>query len=481
MFNHFQEHNLKLKTHECKFFWNEINYLAHHVSKEGVRPSKENLKAVAEFAPPQTYKEIWAFLDLVGHYWQFLKCFTYIAQPLHEHLSGEGASKQSKWVLLLAEARDTFEMLKKACLDASVLVFANFYKPFLLETDTSKLGLGAVLSQKQIDGQYHPEAYASQSLTTHEHNYHSMKQEFLALKWVIGKQFNGYLLWKPFIIRTDNNLLTYVMTMPNLDATQHWLVESLPRFTFSIEYQKGHDNVPAVALRQVTLKVDAKTVKSILDGVTVGMMEKADAHDPVVAKADEEIHKLVQETVILAQAACINLHVKDWVNAQQEDPILKTAIEWISAQKVQDLRNLLGYDANTEEGRAILPRVEEANALPRSPLLSPHCTGICSPKAHWVATMNGCHRDAGHQGQQQTLCLLHYQFWWPGIAFQMQKAISNCERCIQHEGTHAKASMWPIIVTAALELLHIDFTSIEAMMELDQPPNVMNVWFFVTT
>ena len=80
--------------------------------------------------------------------------------------------------MLMAEAMDTFETLKRACLKAPVVAFADFDKPFLLETDTSKLGLGAVLSQKQADGQYHLVTYASQSLTTHEHNYHSMKQEF---------------------------------------------------------------------------------------------------------------------------------------------------------------------------------------------------------------------------------------------------------------------------------------------------------------
>ena len=75
-----------------------------------------------------------------------------------------------------------FEMLNKACLEAPVLAFDDFDKPFLLETDSSKLGLGVVLSQKQLDGQDHPVAYASQSLTIHKHNYHSTKQEFLALK-----------------------------------------------------------------------------------------------------------------------------------------------------------------------------------------------------------------------------------------------------------------------------------------------------------
>ena len=62
VFECFWEHNLKLKPTKCEFFWNEINYLAHHVSKKGVTPSKENVKAVAEFTPPWTYMEIQAFL-----------------------------------------------------------------------------------------------------------------------------------------------------------------------------------------------------------------------------------------------------------------------------------------------------------------------------------------------------------------------------------------------------------------------------------
>ena len=59
------------------------------------------------------------------------------------------------------------------------------------------------------------------------------------------------------------------------------------------------------------------------------------------------------------------------------------------------------------------------------------------------------------------------------MAMQMQKAISSCEWCIQLEGSHTKVPVWLIIVTTPLELLHVDFTSIETMMELDQPPNVV--------
>ena len=84
---------------------------------------------------------------------------------------------------------------------------ADFDNPLLLETDASKLALGAALLQKQSDRQYHPVAYASWSLTIHEHNYHSTKQEFLALKWAITKQFQEYLCYKPFVVKTDNNHL----------------------------------------------------------------------------------------------------------------------------------------------------------------------------------------------------------------------------------------------------------------------------------
>ena len=83
------------------------------------------------------------------------------------------------------------------------------------------------------------------------------------------------------------------------------------------------------ALSWVTSKLNAETVKSILDGVNMGTTERADTHDQAMAKADKEIHKPVQGTVILASAAHVDLHETDWVITQQEDPTLKTTIEWI--------------------------------------------------------------------------------------------------------------------------------------------------------
>ena len=85
-------------------------------------------------------------------------------------------------VSLTAAAEETFHTLKKICVMAPVLAFADLKKPFLLETDASKYGLGTVLQQVQEDGRYHPVAYASCALCGSEANYHSSKIEFLALK-----------------------------------------------------------------------------------------------------------------------------------------------------------------------------------------------------------------------------------------------------------------------------------------------------------
>ena len=106
-------------------------------------------------------------------------------------------------------------------MSSPILAFADYMKDFLLETDASKEGLGVVLSQKQAEGHYHLVAYDSQALTAHEKNYHSTKFEFLALKWAVTEHFKEYLLYQPFLVKTNNNPLTYIMTTPNLDTTGH--------------------------------------------------------------------------------------------------------------------------------------------------------------------------------------------------------------------------------------------------------------------
>ena len=152
VFDHLREHGLKLKPSKCEVFKSEINYLAHYVSQKGVLPSKKNLESIAQCPPPDTYTKVKSFVGLVGHYRCFIKGFAKIAAPLYDLTSGDNKDKKSEHVDLSPKAREAFDRLKAACLQAPILSFPDFNKPFLLETDASGRGLGAVLSQKQADG-----------------------------------------------------------------------------------------------------------------------------------------------------------------------------------------------------------------------------------------------------------------------------------------------------------------------------------------
>ena len=114
VFNWLREYNLKLKLSKCSLFREEINCLAHQVSKQVVQPSDANLKAITECALPKTYMEIHTFFGLLGHYRQFIKGFAWIAQPLNKHLAREGASRKLDWGALSEDALEAFQALKQA-------------------------------------------------------------------------------------------------------------------------------------------------------------------------------------------------------------------------------------------------------------------------------------------------------------------------------------------------------------------------------
>ena len=176
---------------------------------------------------------------MTGFFRRFIKGYAKIAKPLNDLLEREASKLKSEELELTPEALQAFEDLKKKCMTAPVLVFADFRKPFRLETDASGEGLGAVLLQESDDGHYHPVAFASRELKGGEPKYHSSKLEFLALKWAMTKQFREYLQYQPFTVRTDNNPLTYILTTPNLDALGHHWVTALAGYNMKLEYLKG--------------------------------------------------------------------------------------------------------------------------------------------------------------------------------------------------------------------------------------------------
>ena len=127
----------------------------------------------------ETYTEVRVFCGLSGHYQWFIKNIAHLACALYDLL---GDKVKMGLVILTPKAEEAVQVLKEKISSAPVLVFPDFNKPFLLETDVSKEGLGAVFLQKQDDGCYHPVAFGSRTLTPSEQNYHSSKLEFLTLK-----------------------------------------------------------------------------------------------------------------------------------------------------------------------------------------------------------------------------------------------------------------------------------------------------------
>ena len=179
------------------------------------------------------------------------------------------------------------------------------------------------------------------------------------------------------------------------------------------------------------------------------------------------------------------MHVTDWAEAQREDPVLSIMLDWLEVQRKTDLKTLLGEHASSKEGQLVLRNCQNFRIHQKalylhsmSKVKNEDLLLFVVPKVHWVATLNGCHQDTGHQGPENTLSLLQDHFWWPGMTSQMWQSIRTCTCCLQHEGGLPKAPLLPIMATAPLDLLHVDFTSLETTLEANQSPRVINILVF---
>ena len=490
VFNRLREHGLKLKPSKCDVFKSEINYLAHHVSQKGVLPSKKNLESIAQCPPPDTYTKVKSFVSLVGHYRCFIKGFAKIAVPLYDLTSGDNKDKKLEHVDFSPEALKAFDRLKTACLQAPILAFLDFDKPCLLETDASGRGLGAVLSQKQADGRYHPIAYASHVMNETKQRYHSNKQKVLALKWVVTEQFHEYLSpygknRNEFVICTDNNPLTYIFSSANLDAAgQHW-VAHLASYNFSLEYQKGKDNTVADFLSQINKrlpeeevqeylnKIPCPGVKSVLDNAIMPIEECAEQG----VWPSSDCQDVCQEEMVEARPARLaTTNVTDWKLEQKKDPVLYQAVKHLRAPREMFRAALL----KVLDKKAAAAYVKAKEQLPIQNGLLYHKTQqgqadeivfqFVVPQRHRSATPDGCHWEAAHQGQCHSTALMQEHFWWPGMTRDLRNHIKKCGHCRKYEAAPPVAPMKPLTCSGPGELLHVDFTSIEETVPLKEEP-----------
>ena len=239
---------LKLNLEKCQLLRPEVSYLGHTISAKGVSCQDEKTEAVQRWPVPRTTKELRSFLGFAGYYRRFVKNYARVAGPLHQLANCNAKAKNKRPApiggLWKEEHQKAFQQLKEALSSAQVLAFTDFSKPFILETDASQRGLGAILSQKQPDGTQRVVAYASRCLRPterNETNYSSFKLEMLALKWAVTEKFRSYLLGSQFEVLTDNNPLAHFKTS-NLGALEQRWAAQLGQFDFTVRYKPGRTN-----------------------------------------------------------------------------------------------------------------------------------------------------------------------------------------------------------------------------------------------
>ncbi len=173
VFERFRKAGLKLKARKCHLFKEEVEFLGHIISADGIKTSQQKIESIRNWPTPKTVKEVRAFVGLCSYYRRFIYQFSEIAKPLHK-LTEKGV--QFQWTDACCKS---FQKLKEKLTETPVLAHPDFTKKFILDVDASDVSIGAVLSQN-IDGHERAIAYASRTLTKQERSYCVTRKELLS-------------------------------------------------------------------------------------------------------------------------------------------------------------------------------------------------------------------------------------------------------------------------------------------------------------
>jgi hypothetical protein len=251
VFQRLKDAGLKVKPRKCSFFARETSYLGHVISGEGIKVSPEKIAAVQEWPIPQNVTELRSFMGTANYYRKFIAGFSTIAAPLHD-LTSKGVPYV--WTEACQEA---FDKLKTELCTAPVLAFPVPGAMYILDTDASDRGIGAVLSQlvpvKSEDGavQKYEEkvlAYASKSLSKHERNYGVTRREMLALVWFV-RYFRPYLYGREFIARTDHASLQWLRSFKEPEGQVARWLQVLGEYHYNVAHREGlkHGNADGLS------------------------------------------------------------------------------------------------------------------------------------------------------------------------------------------------------------------------------------------
>ena len=237
---------LKLKPKKCHLFQKQVLYLGHVVTEDGVHTNPEKIEKVKDWPRPKTQSDVRSFLGLASYYRRYIKGFSNLAKPLHALTEKNHAFN---WT---PECENAFQLLKQKLVSAPILAYPKIGEPFILDTDASKFGIGAVLSQEQ-DGLERVIAYASRTLSKPEQNYCVTRRELLAIVNFL-KHFRHYLYGQDVLVRTDHGALRWLLNFRNPEGQIARWLEVISQYRLTLQHRPGrvHSNADSLSRHPCT-------------------------------------------------------------------------------------------------------------------------------------------------------------------------------------------------------------------------------------
>ena len=416
-----QEVGLKLKPEKCKYACKQVEYLGHVISSSGLKPNHKLTAAVCDFPTPRNVKEVRRFLGLTSYYRKFIPGFARVAEPLHRLTRKD---VEFSWT---TDCQISFDTLKKKLTEAPLLAYPSFDRDFVLETDASIHGLGAILSQVQDDHKSHPIAYASRALSTAEKNYGITELETLAVVWAMS-HYHYYLYGHCVTVYTDHSAVKALLETPNPTGKHaRWWTKVFAQGVrrVHIVYKAGKENVNADALSR-SPHAPAPLVGDVEEEVQVAVIDVSQ----VPATGDTcrtDISSLLLANPVSADTLS-RLSVE-----QKKDLSLQEIFEYLEQEKLpNDVRRAQKIAAQAPSfviTKDILYLID-SNRGNRKRAVVPQ-----SLKKQIMMEGHGG-RLGGHFSGQRTYNSLAYHWWWkrmyyaPLISDTCSTTLSNCRsRC----------------------------------------------------
>ncbi|KAL5516845.1 hypothetical protein EMCRGX_G002271 [Ephydatia muelleri] len=390
---------------------------------DGLQVDPDKVGKVASWPVPQSAQQVQQFLGFANYYRRFIQGFAEVAKPLHrltEH------AVNFSWT---AECQEAFENLRSRLTRAPILAFSDYTLPFVLDTDASDLGIGAVLSQVSSLGQEQVVAYGSRLLSKTERNYSVTCRELLAVV-TFTRLFRPYLLGRRFTVRTDHSSLQWIQNFKEPEGQLARWLEQLQEYDFEVIHRKGRNHNNADALSRLS---EGDSPQS--NNITVVSIDS-----PVVEKRKVMREEQLQDDVV--------------------GPVLK-AVESDLLPKKDELKQ---FSIGTRRLFQLWDQLKvKGGVLHRNFVGTKEvrpCLQLVVPMSQRKIVLAELHEGVtgGHLGQEKTLMKLKERFYWPGHWNDVQNWCNTCAACISRKTPAPKqrASLQSILVGQPMQLVAVD-------------------------